>query len=824
MTPQLRPSTSRWLSFIFFLSGAIALIYQVLWQRLFTLMFGSATPATAAVLAAFFAGLCVGNIVAQRLSLERYNPLRIYAGLEILIAMGAHLVSLAVILLNLFPAFSPNMVDQPALALAAKFLVAAVVLLLPTAAMGATLPILSEIASGREHALGVSAGWLYVVNTAGAAVGALSVPFVLLPQLGAWNTLGLCTVLNMLIAIAALWIAKALPYSAIHNVVPRASERPQRHSFVLWLSFLSGTVAFVLQVLWNRAFAQVHENSIYSFVIIAVGFILALAIGGQISRRLLVRKKAPLAVLGWSWLFAGCLVAATPWMFLRLTNTLNYLGAGGGWTAYAMRLLALILITVIVPVTVFGIGFPALLEQAGRVVAGPSRAVVGKILSVNLAGAVVGSLLAALVLPRMIGLWSSIAAAGAVLALAGLHYIQPRWSLRLAGCVVGILLVLGAGNLPRVRVATGRGERLLSVSEGAHGIVAVTERPNSRRLKLNNHYVLGGSAATGDERMQCHLPLLLHDAPRRVALLGVGTGITASGALFHPIESLTAIELVPEVIRAAREHFASANLAVLNDTRTTIVIDDARNFLRGSREQFDVIVGDLVVPWRPGEGALFTREQFDIAKSRLATNGIFCQWLPLFQLSEAELEIVLRTILEVFPRVALWRGDFSPTEPALGLVCGNFDAVAIERRVPEMKPDPANPQLKHSELLWVHFLGWVDAGHSQLPAGVINTEGRPWIELLAPLAHSGERPDVVMTGRRLQAWYRKMLQEADGNWADAAKRGRAAGELLFEISLLTLERRNDEARRMQEQLKTLLSAEAFMALFPPQVKAGLNTP
>src|SRR5687768_2416511 len=178
MTPQLRPGTSRWLSFIFFLSGAVALIYQVLWQRTFTLLFGSATPATAAVLAAFFTGLCVGNIVAQRLSLERYNPLKVYAGLEILIAIGAHVVLLVVILLNFFPALSLSGFSQPSLAFTAKFLVATVALLLPTAAMGATLPVLSEIASQRERALGVSAGWLYVVNTAGAAVGALSVPFV----------------------------------------------------------------------------------------------------------------------------------------------------------------------------------------------------------------------------------------------------------------------------------------------------------------------------------------------------------------------------------------------------------------------------------------------------------------------------------------------------------------------------------------------------------------------------------------------------------------------------------------------------------------------
>ncbi len=242
-----------------------------------------------------------------------------------------------------------------------------------------------------------------------------------------------------------------------------------------------------------------------------------------------------------------------------------------------------------------------------------------------------------------------------------------------------------------------QGERLLAVSEGTHGIVAVVEFPGSRRLKLNNYYVLGGTASTLAERMQAHLPLLLHPSPHQVAVLGLGTGITASGALFHPITNITAVEMVPEVVAAARDYFREENDRVLEDPRTRIIIDDARNFLRGTAEKFDVIVGDLVVPWRQGEGALFTVEHFRAARHALAPGGLFCQWLPSYQFSEPEFRIVLRTFLSVFPRVSVWRGDFLAAESAVALVGGvdpfEIKPAEVARRIRELKPDPLNTQL-----------------------------------------------------------------------------------------------------------------------------------
>src|SRR6185436_13767154 len=213
-------------------------------------------------------------------------------------------------------------------------------------------------------------------------------------------------------------------------------------------------------------------------------------------------------------------------------------------------------------------------------------------------------------------------------------------------------------RLSRVKIREGKGERVVALHESSCGIVAVVDAGGQLRIKLDNFYVLGGTASTGDERMQAHLPLLLHPAPRRVAFLGLGTVITAGAALLHPVERVTVLEVV-------------------EDRRVECVVEDARNFLRATERNFDVIVGDMFVPWRRGEAGMFSLDQFTSARRALAPGGIFCQWLPMFQMSEAEFNIVAATFLDVFPQTTLWRGDLAPDLPAVALV-GHTDSAPID--------------------------------------------------------------------------------------------------------------------------------------------------
>lgn len=836
---------------LFFVSGAIALVYQVVWQRQFALVFGSSSAATAAVLAAFFAGLGLGSLALGRWAARCSRPLRGYAGLELLVGLGA--VSVSPILGafdSLYPSLAHFFAGTPSMFVASKALLAFVALALPTFCMGGTLPILAQELDRGPRQLGVSVGRFYVANTLGAAAGALSVPLLLLPALGISRTIAACVAANGLIALAAWRLDRNAPSPASNpnpnDAVPtrrtqpapvRASRPlpaapPFRPGTITVLAVLSGVVTFSLQVLWNRAFAQVHENSLHSFAIIASAFIVALAIGGQIARTSLPRVRSPEFLLGIAWTAAGIALLAGPWTFVELTQGLSFLGADAGWNRHIGRLLFLASAVLLIPIALLGIGFPALLQAAGRGSESAAGPITGRLLAVNVVGCVAGALTAGFLLPHVCGLWTGITlaagtllAAGAWLLVRTLTPASSRHSIRIrAGGLAATAALVAAfavnGSLPRVRIASRQGERLTAISEGTHGIVAVTDRPNSRRLKLNNHYALGGTLSLGDQRMQSHIPLLLHPNPRHVGHLGLGTGLSAGGLLFHPASTIRVVELVPEVVDAARTHFAEAAAGLFSDPRTEIIVDDARSFLRARPEPFDVLVGDLVVPWRQGEGSLFTLEHFQTARDSLAPGGVFCQWLPLFQLSEVETRILLRTFLSAFPTALVWRGDFSPDRPAIGLIGVrepfHLDPLEVRKRLSGMRPDPMNPQLADPAGLWMNFVGVLEAGDLDPGETRIHREDHPWIELLGPRTHFDGRRSTLVTSRALQRWLDPIRQRSAARMPQltAAERNAAqAGDLLFEFSLALLERNEPEAGRLRQRLEGLLPAPVFRAVF-----------
>jgi spermidine synthase len=228
---------------------------------------------------------------------------------------------------------------------------------------------------------------------------------------------------------------------------------------------------------------------------------------------------------------------------------------------------------------------------------------------------------------------------------------------------------------------------------------------------------------------------------RRVAYVGSATGISAGGALAHPIESLHLVEIVPGVARAAEHFFGDANRGVYRDPRTHVVLDDARNFIRATRERFDVVIADLFVPWQAGTGSLFTREHFEAVRDHLEPGGLFCQWLPLYQLSEEELRVITATFLDVFPNAALFRGDFYGSFPIAALVGFTGEAPApaeideAARRLAaagvtdRWVTDPAG--------VWSLYVGPLASITGAWANEPRNTDNWPVIEELAAATHAG---------------------------------------------------------------------------------------
>ena len=829
--------TPRLFHLLLFASGGLALVYEVLWMRLFISVFGATTPATAATLAAVFLGLAVGSAFFGARAARFVRPLRAYGVLEMAAGASALLVEPLLGLYDRsYPALYDSLAQSPVLFIVLKVVMAMIALFLPMFCMGGTVPLLAHALTRDSEELGRVGSGLYAANTLGAALGALSVPFFWLPQLGATNSYLICVALNLVIGAVAWMLDRGTaaqtadrPTSRMKASVSRVkSTGVPRPWSLAGLAALSGALMFILQVAWTRMFAQVHENSIYSFAVVVAVFILGLAAGAAVVRFLLRRDFQSERLLGWAWLAGGATVAVVPHLFHNLTDGLGYMAQQGGWSAYAGRLVGLAAATMLVPALVAGMVLPLLMELAGRGADQPAGRVLGRLLAANTAGVIAGSLLAAFVLPAWLGLWATIAGAGLIMVVTG--GLAPgesgRWNARrivAAAIIIASIWWWNPAGLPKTKVR--KSETLLAVREGSHGIAAVVEQPGSRRIKLDNFYVLGGTASLGDERAQAHIPLLLHPTPRHVAFLGLGTGISAGGALLHPIERATAVEIVPEVVEMAREHFAEANLGFITTSRTEVVIEDARRFLRSTGKQFDVIVGDLVVPWRRGESALYSAEHFAAARRALAPGGLFCQWIPMFQLSEEEFRIVTATFLDVFPRASLWRGDFAPNNPALALI-GHaeddavLDPAAVARRVREMTADKANPQLTHEAGLWMYLVGPLSGQGAEFASAKRHRENRPWLELLAPLAHSagrGERP--VFVGRPLEqrldrARSASLTGTVLASLSPDQTGWREAGRALADATLLLAEGRREESELRLRTAAALLPLEVRRTFLP----------
>ncbi len=782
------------LAVLVFLSGAASLVYEVLWLKELGLLFGSTAYAASTTLAVFFLGLAVGGAVFGRWSPSLRSPLRTYAWLELGIAVSAAFYFLLLeIYFQLYSPLYDALSDRPAAFNAVRVTLATLVLLPPAACMGGTLPVLGQHLVLHPHQLGRTGSFLYAINTLGAATGAFLAGFVLPLALGFDRAYLLAMAVNVLVAGLAWRLAGAAAPRAAPGPDRPADRRgrpdrrvktPRRRSaaasaagaaspawFLATVAAMSGTFALGLEVLWTRMFAQVLQNSVYTFSTILVVFLASLATGSAIANRLCRVRAAPEQVLWMLLTLSGLAVAATPFAFHDLTAGLGSLTTGDGWVLYVVSIFVNTALLLFVPAALLGSVFPYLLRAAEGSQAEPG-AIIGRLNALNTAGGAIGSLTAGFVLLGTAGLWNSVrlfAAGYLVLALAAAWRGGRTHGARLLpvaatlGCAALLGTLLDASRLAVVNVDTDRGEALLATWEGPDGIVAVIERPGSRRIKVNNFYTLGGTASIEQEQNQALLPLMTHARPRAVFFLGLGTGVTAGAALRHPLERLLACELTPEVIAAAAAYFNVPSGGIFTDPRASVRACDARNHLLGTAERYDAIIADLFVPWRSGVGNLYSREHFEAARERLTDGGLFVQWLPLYQVSRREFEVVARTMLAVFEQTTVWRGNFGAARPVLALVGADgpttLDPTVIERNGRHLSGGRPLPPSTALAVTLPFYAGNLSAADGLIPPGPINTDDRPLVEYLTPVTQREERAGATawFNSTELADFFRRLL-------------------------------------------------------------------
>ncbi len=610
-------------------SGLAGLGYEVLWTRMLSPALGTEMAAALGVVAGFFGGLALGAFGLDGPIRRARRPALAYAALELVIAAWA------VVSLWLLPALGqalPRWLGEapgPALLWLSGFAAPALVLLPATAAMGGTLIALERLVAGLRHD-GRVAAWVYSLNTAGAMAGALGCVMVLMPRLGLSGSLLALSAINLACAGAALLLPSAPARAA---EVRRAV--PARLSVTLAMTGLLG-IGFEMLVL--RIAAQVLQNTILSFALLLAAYLLGTALGAGWQRR---RPGASCWLPGGVAL--GCLITAA------LVLTLGPWAAQTGPSSCAEWGVACALF---LPAT-FGMGaLFAALAQSVR----DSRGSLGWAVGVNGLGAMAAPPLAALALASGLGAWN-----GLLLVACGFAALGG-WRSGAAGLVAaGLLWLAPAPSLLRIP-ASGR---LLASIEGATATASVAEGEDGTRfLEVNGHFRMGGTRSVRSDWREALIPLLLHPGPRRVLLLGVGTGATLAGAAAAGVEA-AGVELTPEVI-ALLPWFAEPGAPRL----PPVVQADARRFMAASTAHWDVIIADLFHPALDGTGALYTVQHFRAVQARLTPGGVFCQWLPLYQLQERSLRAIVRSYLDVFPAGAAWLANYSVQTPMLALCSG----------------------------------------------------------------------------------------------------------------------------------------------------------
>lgn len=748
---------------LFFCSGAAALIYEILWLKELGRLFGVTAYAAACTLAAFFMGISAGSWWWGKWIEKIKHPLRVYAYLELAIALAALLYfALYAAYIHLYAALAGIVQQSPFLMLLIKFTLALFILFPPAFFMGGTLPVMGHFVVRQRSDLGQRVALLYLINTIGAVTGVLLAGFVLSPLFGFRVTYYFALATSLSVASIAWHLSQRTTASV--ETAPAPADVPTVRKDVPWreclgLAFLSGLLTLALEVLWTRMFEQVLQNSVYTFSSVLAVFLVALALGAWVAKRLCRTSWSHRAVLVVVMLVSALTIALTPLCFDRLTGGMHELGAGATWSSYVFIVFMKTLGILLVPTVCMGTLFPYLMKVAEHNEQHAGK-LIGRLAGINNVAAISGSLLAGFVLLGTLGLWKSIFLIALLYAVAALYMALAagqRHGVFVTACLCGVasvLLLAAFGTFPLVQIDAVKGERLLKTYEGSHSTVTVIQRDTDLRLKENNGHLVGTSQSAPNLRLQSWVPLCAHGHPRSVFYLGMGTGITAGGALDFPVESVAVTELNPLIIRADREWFAPFTNQLFTDRRVRIVQDDGRNNLLANPATYDVIIADIFLTHHAGIANLYSLEHYQTVRSRLRDGGLCCQWLPLFEMSEEEFYIVARTMLEVFPQVTLWRRGFSPSYPVYGLIAAGaqqaLNAQAFEQNVAILDSSRAlSERIWFQEIPYAAYVANITLLKEDITAYPLNTDDLPVIEYIAPVV---ERNRLSNAAQPVLAW------------------------------------------------------------------------
>jgi len=756
-------------------SGLAALVYQVLWTRLLGLVFGTSSEAIGSVLAVFFAGMALGNWLAARRLAGLRHPLRVYGWLEL--GIGAFAL-LSLPLLRALPDFHAWLAGDagPLAGAALRLAIAAAVLLPPTIAMGATLPVVARGVVGDDATLGRWSAILYAANTLGAVAGAYLCGFWLLPELGLSAAVRIAAAVNLVVAAAVLVFLRDVTVAA-RPARPTPGARapatrtpgPGRRAFLAFFA-LSGFVAIGYEIVWSKVFGIVMEGTVYGFSAVLSAYLAGIALGSATVAPFVDRLRDLPRAFG--LLHAGAGVAVTvgllavpwlPWAHGRLADA-----AGGGDAVHL--LFVLVVPIVLVPTALFGAAFPILIriytdraEDVGEAM--------GRAVAVNTAGSIAASLLVGfLAIPRLgmdvtLGalVWLDLLLAAVV--LSGFQRATGSARLPALGAAAAALLVVAFGyNGVRAELAVagrevdaaepgayrrdleGKARAQIFVREGRNAIVTVTAEEASRGLRSNGlpeaGVLLGPPYGPVTTSLLGALPYLLAESPERALVIGLGAGSTLETLLRTPLARIDVVELEVGVV-GAMQVLHAGRPDPLADPRVRLRLNDGRNELLRARHAgapgagWDVIASQPSHPWLIGAANLFTEEFFVLAREALRPGGAFALWVNGFRTDREALLALMASFERVFPGSLVADVSANHGRSAF-LLLGMREPVRVdpERMVRRLAEPALASHLSHHGLdrvaaVLARFEGRT-ADFAVQAGGARNTDDNAWVETRIP--------------------------------------------------------------------------------------------
>jgi len=734
---------------LFYFSGVAGLIYQVLWLRRLSLIFGVTVYAASTVLAAFMTGLALGSLLSGWVLRRRYSPLVAFGVAEVLVGVtgmaSPFLLDAAAFIYAGLHQFAPDSLGALTVArLLSSFLILAV----PTAMMGMTLPLLSAALDVPGRSSGSSVSLLYAVNTIGAVSGTLLTGLILIPAIGIQRAFLLAAVTNVLVGIAALWLARrasALPLSPTPTlpVAAASTAPPPLPRALATVVMVSGFASLGLEIVWFRLMLQFVTATSEAFTAMLATVLGGIAAGGLLAARMLRGPDDRMASLAVVLALTG--VAAIGGLAALMYTVANDWNTMGLWPAVLIAILpASILMGIAFPVAL-GIAAPGG-EAGGR---GEVGRRIGLLYALNVAGAIAGSLAAGFLLLPWLGSMPTLIALAALFVASGAWLVASTSSRMHWAALAGLVLVFGlvARAMPdpfKVAIDRRYGDVLLEHWRDESAQTAVSVRAS----RLQHVLYLDGLHQANDQpamvtlhRAIGHLPMVLHRSPKDVLVVGLGGGATPGAISQYPDTRVQVVELSDGVRRAAT-FFAHVNYDLLHRPNVNVRIDDGRNFLALTGRRFDVITADVIQPGHAGAGHVYSREYFSLVRRALKEDGLVLQWIG--HRPSVEYKMIMRTFLEVFPDTTLWY-DANFMVGALKPL--TVDPLQLDRirQNPETRAALDSAGLTGFDVLRSWYTAGPDEMRAFVGAGPMLTDDRPLVEYHHWLPRPDQQPPLDLS-------------------------------------------------------------------------------